>query len=288
MSKNKTITYLNIDKPEQPYVESQNENSEEVINYEAEYSVIQNTVGNLFSELKNTMNTDTPFFIFNIKRRNEKIRLNNEAQVMMYNQIQNLRAISNELLNLKADDIYGPKLLKFLVEKKLLEAEQYFEEVKAAHKLSITKKEVDTDLTVSLIEHDTINKQSKIKTNESIEADNKIKIAQAAKINAETEKIKSSTKESETKIAIIEKLLNEADFNHLTTQQTFLLHTFLGADPTQFSEFQIREELKDIIKQEKQAEADKKSAEADDFKNTAEYKKWKNDQSKKDFKNGGL
>ena len=65
------------------------------------------------------MNTGTPFFIFNIKRRNEKISLNNEMQVLIYNQIKNLRAISKELLELRADDIFGPDYLKNLVEENM-------------------------------------------------------------------------------------------------------------------------------------------------------------------------
>jgi hypothetical protein len=275
MGKIKAKTELNINKPEEPYIDKATVNAEEVANYEAEYRVIQNTVGNLLSEIKNTMNTDTPFFIFNVKRRNEKIRLNNEAQVMMYNQIQNLRAISYELLNLEADKIYGPKLLKFLVEKRLLEAEQYFEEVKAAHKLSITTKDVDTDLKISLIEHDKLEKQGKLKSNEGIDADNAIKMANARKIESEA-------RASEKKIDIIEKLLAEADFNNLTTHQTFLLHTFLGADPSQFSRYELEEELKGIVKQEKQAEANRKDAEADSAKTDAQSKKWKDKEAQKD------
>ncbi|MDR3668938.1 MAG: hypothetical protein P4L35_19085, partial [Ignavibacteriaceae bacterium] len=57
---------------------------------------------------------------------------------------------------------------------------------------------------------------------------------------------------------------------------------FLNADASKLSDFEIREELKEIVKQEKQAEANKKEADADSAKTDAQSKRWKDEEAKKD------
>src|ERR1035438_4177431 len=235
----------------------------------------QMSIEKLGKELESTINSKTPMFLWSRRRQNEKIVLDNDKQILILNKIQSLRAIGNELVQLKAGAIFDAEYIRLLVADKKLLAQQYFEKTIAEHHLSLTKTKSEIDLINERIKHDFIDRQTKIKQYESIDADNAIKLATARKIDSEA-------KASEKKIEIIEKLLAEADFNNLTIHQTFLLHTFLGADPSQFSEFQIREELKEIVKQEKQAEANKKDAEADSAKTDAQSKKWKDEEAKKD------
>ena len=158
-----------------------------------------------------------------------------------------------------------------------MEAEQIFEQAVATHNLILTKTKSEIDLANAKIKHDEIERDGKRIQNANVDADTKIKLAQAEKILSEARVVNK-------KIDVIEKLLSDADFNHLTPHQAYLLQSFLDADPSKFSEFQIREELKDIIKQEKQAEADKKQAEAEGSQADTDLKRFKNEQIKKDAK----
>jgi hypothetical protein len=232
------------------------------------------TIQQLGDELNETINLGTPIFLWSKERLNHKIQLDNEKQVLIFTKIQNLISISKVYCELMADAIFTSEFIENLNAEKRLMAEQSYQVAVANHKYLLTSIKSDIDLTSTKIYHDQVELDKKRAENESIRADTAIKIANAKRIEAEV-------RESEKKIEIIEKLLNEADFNNLTTHQTFLLHTFLGADPNQFSEFQIREELKVILKQEKQAEADKKSAEADRVKKENEANEWKFGRDKK-------
>jgi hypothetical protein len=228
--------------------ESSIDPEKEVVNYEAEYEVIQKTVGNLLDEISNTMNTDTPFFVFNVKRRNEKIRLNNEAQVMMFNQIQNVRAISNELLNLEADKIYGPKLLKYLVDMKLLDAEHCFEEIIAAHKLSITKKEVDKTLTISLIDHDSLDKQKKLSEIKLNDGEARILNANADKTGAEADLIKA-------RVNSINKFNESFDPSKLSDELKVKIFISSVAPGVEYTDPNIEKSLNDSFSKSEKAKA---------------------------------
>ena len=226
------------------------------------------TIEQLGKILESTINKKTPMFLWSRRRQNEKIELDNDKQLLIIEKIQGLRAIGNELINLKAGAIFDAEYINLLVADKRMLAQQYFEKTIAAHNLSISTTISDIKLINAKIEHDLVELDRKRAENE--------------RIRIENDKIKSEVTLSDTKISIINKLLVEADFNHLTTQQTFLLHVFLGADPSQFTRFELEEELKEIVKQEKQAEANKKDAEADNAKTEAQSKKWKDEQAKKD------
>jgi len=214
------------------------------------------------------MNGGTPFFVFNVKRRNDKIKLNTEAMEMMLSQIRILRNISAELMNLSADKIFGPEQLKNLVEEKYLLAEQYFERIKEEHLTRIKKEQASR----TNIDHDLTDREISQQKEKALI---RKLIAEAEQAEALAIEIKIKTKESKMKIEIIKKLLGDADFNNLSIQQTYILINFLNANIGQ-------ERMKDVLFQQQKAEADKKTQEAKAAEADTEMKNINNTLAKKD------
>ncbi|KUO58572.1 hypothetical protein APF79_13995 [bacterium BRH_c32] len=275
MSKKIADSYLNIDKPEEPYINKEEEAVELQNNYDAEYRIIQNNISQVYSEIDSSMNGGTPFFVFNVKRRNDKIKLNTEAMEMMLSQIRILRNISAELMNLSADKIFGPEQLKNLVEEKYLLAEQYFERIKEEHLTRIKKEQASR----TNIDHDLTDREISQQKEKALI---RKLIAEAEQAEALAIEIKIKTKESKMKIEIIKKLLGDADFNNLSIQQTYILINFLNANIGQYSQFEMAERMKDVLFQQQKAEADKKTQEAKAAEADTEMKNINNTLAKKD------
>jgi hypothetical protein len=232
------------------------------------FDLSNNSIKNLYDKLFSTINAPEPMFLYFKGRRNDNVILENRYQALILEKIKGLLEVSKAYADLKADAIVSADYLDKLVQNKKEEANLIFKAALKRQEALIS----DSEKIIKINESEVDNQKAQ---NEATRADSAIKMATARKIEAEA-------RASEKKIEIIEKLLAEADFNNLTIHQTFLLHTFLGADPSQFSEFQIKEELKDIIKQEKQADANRKDAEADNAKTEAQSKKWKDEKAQKD------
>lgn len=275
MSKKIADSYLNIDKSEEPYVNKEEEAVELQNNFETEYRIIQNNISQVYSEIDSSMKGGTPFFVFNVKRRNDKIRLNTEAMEMMLSQIRILGNISAELMNLSADKIYGPEQLKNLVEEKYLLAEQYFERIKEEHLTRIKKEQANR----TNIDHDLTDREISQQKEKALI---RKLIAEAEQAEAVAIEIKIKTEESKMKIEIIKKLLGDADFNNLSIQQTYILINFLNANIGQYSQFEMAERMKDVLFQQQKAEADKKTQEAKAAEADTEMKNINNTLAKKD------
>jgi hypothetical protein len=245
----------------------------------------ERNVGKFHDQLQESINKREPIFIWSRNRRNEKIRLDVEYQSYMLQKISNLRLISDEYNRLQADDIFTEEFIRNLVANKRMEAEHFFEDAIAAHKVSLTDKKVKIDLTNSLIDHDQIEKDRKIAENERIRvqneatrADNLIKYAEVDKIKAETDSI---TAQNELRRIV----QNKIDFNKFPPAYlSDLLSALSGLSIKPYSEFDFDQKLKNIFERMENARASKAEEEVRDFRNSAEFRKWQFDQDKKNPK----
>ena len=227
------------------------------------------TIEQLGSELESTINTRTPFFIWSRERLNRKIKLDNEKQLLILEKIQNLRLISEEFCRLRADSFFSNEYIDNLIKEKRIDAEQYFESKIAEHRKKLTYIKTDILLNEGLVTHDVLSQEKQ-------RAEIRIQ-------NAEAEKIEVKSEESKVKVQLIKKIIGEVKFDNLPpVYQTYLLTTFLNADITKLNEFEVNEKMKEIIVQQAQAEANKKTAEADSAKADTDMKKFNNEQAKKD------
>lgn len=226
------------------------------------------TINQLAKELDATINKRTPFFLWSKKRLNEKIQLDNEKQLLILNKIKYLSTIGEEFAGLQAESIFSSEYIQHILQKRIDLAEQYFEKAAAEHRKQLAIIDTDTALYQSRLTADILNQE-----------DMRSKIRKA---NAEAAGDEARALIAEKKLEIINKVLSEADFKNLSANQTFLLMNFLDADVSKYSDFELRERMKDILIQQSKAESDKKTAEADHVRNETNYKKWKNDQAQKD------
>lgn len=240
-------------------------------------------IGGFYNQLQESINKKTPMFLWSKERQNNKVRLDNEYQILILEKIINLRAISEEYNRLQADEIFSGEFIRNLVANKRMEAEHYFEKAVAAHRVELTKMKVDMDLTNSLIDHDQIEKDRKIAENEklraeaeAIRADNLIKYAQADRIKAESDGIRR-------KNDLFTMVISKINFDNFPpVHLTYLLSVLAGFNVDVFNDLDIKEKMKSVWVDMEDTKRKKAEAELDDFINSAEFRKWKNDQAKKD------
>lgn len=291
MNKFKAKTELNINKSEVPDLYK----SEPVKNTGKPKSVINNfinedevidlsnySLGNFSNLLQKSLEKHSPIFLWSKERQNNKVRLDNEYQLLILEKIKNYRLVADEYSRLKADEIFTPEFIRNLIANKRMEAEHFFEKAIAIHRVDITKMKVDMDLTNSLIDHDQIEKDRKIAENEKLKAeaeatraDNLIKYAQADKIKAEAESIKS---QNELKVMVMGKI----DFNNFPPAYiSDLLIALAGLNMKSVGDFEMDERLRNMFERMENAKVSKAEAEVKDFMNSAEFRKWQFDRDKK-------
>ena len=235
-------------------------------------------IGNLHDLLQSSINKSSPMFLWSKNRQNNKVRLDNEYQLLILEKIRNLRLISDEYNRLQADQIFTGEFIRNLIANKRMEAEHFFEKAVASHRVELTKMKVDMDLTNSLVDHDQIEKDRKIAENErirvqneAIRADNLIKYAQADKIKAEAESIKS---QNELKVIVMSKI----DFNNFPPAYiSDLLIALAGISMKSVGDFEMDERLRNMFERMEKSKVDKAEAEVNDFINSAAFKKWQFD-----------
>src|ERR1035438_2136067 len=72
------------------------------------------SIQNFKDELKTSIDKKAPMFLWSKERLNNKIRLDNDKQILILEKIQNLRAIGNELTYLKAGAIFDEEYIRLL------------------------------------------------------------------------------------------------------------------------------------------------------------------------------
>jgi actin-related protein len=241
------------------------------------------SVGEFSNELEKSISANKRMFLWSKRRENEKIRLDNEYQVLLLEKIRNLREHNREVNLLKADAIFSEEFILALIAEKRMEAQHIFELAVANHNLVLTKTKTEIDLNVSLVEHDNIEKERKRKENAAIDADTKIKLAQADKASAEAEKIKADARSIDTINDLRVLVMSKIDFNNFPPRHlSRLLAALSRINPDFLTHADLQDRLDDIFVDMETAKAKKAHAEVDDFINSAEYRKWKNDQAKRD------
>ncbi len=241
------------------------------------------SIGNFHNQLQESVNKKSPMFLWSKERQNNKIRLDNEYQLLILEKIRNLRAISDEYNRLQADEIFSGEFIRNLVANKRMEAEHYFEKAVASHRVELTKMKVDIDLTNSLVDHDKIEKDRKIAENEKLKAeaeatraDNLIKYAQADKLKAEAESIRNKNE-------LYGLVISKINFDNFPpVHLTYLISVLSGFNADAFTDLDIKEKLKEVYINMEETKAKKAQVEVEDFMNSAEFRKWKNEQAKKD------
>jgi len=275
MSQFKAKTELNINKVDVP-IEYDNTPEEVSNSYNDVYDFAQISIDNLSKILQSTINSRTPFFIWSRERQNEKIRLDNEKQNLILDKISILQSTITDINQLKADIFFSAEYINNLIADKKMRAEHYFQLAIAQHKESLTGIKVNIDLTNSLVDHDQIDKDRKIKTNQGIDADNAIKLAQARKLQAEAENMESL---NELRKIVMSKI-DFDNFPHAYISD--LVIALSGVNMKTFSQFEMEDSLNKIFERMENAKARKAEAEVDDFMNSAEFRKWKNDKTRRD------
>ncbi|MDR3609983.1 MAG: hypothetical protein P4L27_05440 [Ignavibacteriaceae bacterium] len=227
------------------------------------------TIEKLGKELESSINNHTPIFLWSKERLNNKIRLDNDKQILILEKIQNLRAITKEFSQLQADAIFSEQFIKYLVAEKQIEAEQILKELVATHQFRINTINTNIKLTTSQIDHDQIEKDRK-------RAENERTIAEVEKIRAETDTIHT---QNELKRLVMSKI-NFDNFPPAYISELLAALSNINIKP--FSQFEMEEKLKDIYFNMEKTKARKAEVEVDDFMNSAEFRKWKNDRAKRD------
>ena len=268
MSKKKAESYLNISSSEEPYVEPGKEVLKTQDDLAADFGFYQDKITNLFDGLNSSINSDEPFFIWSRERQIRKMELNNQKQVLILNQIQTLKDIADEFMQLKAQAIFSAEYIKNLVEEKYLLAEQYFERKKEEHLTIIRAEQAKREH----IGHDLSDREiAQLKEKAIIR-----------RLNAEADKVEAEVREANARVDLIKLATGEINFSELPkSYQTYILTTFLNADANKLSDFDIREQMKDVIIQQAKAEADKKTAEVDGIKTKNASDEWKFGRDKK-------
>ncbi len=268
MSKKKAESYLNISSSEEPYVEPGKEVLKTQDDLAADFGFYQDKITNLFDGLNSSINSGEPFFIWSRERQIRKMELNNQKQVLILNQIQTLKDIADEFMQLKAQAIFSAEYIKNLVEEKYLLAEQYFERKKEEHLTIIRAEQAKREH----IGHDLSDREiAQLKEKAIIR-----------RLNAEADKVEAEVREANARVDLIKLATGEINFSELPkSYQTYILTTFLNADANKLSDFDIREQMKDVIIQQAKAEADKKTAEVDGIKTKNASDEWKFGRDKK-------
>jgi len=278
MNKFKAKSELNLQKSSYPVVQSGKNNLEikAIPKDDSEvWDFTKITIQKLGKELESTINSKTPMFLWSKERQNNKIRLDNEKQLFIYEKIKNLRAIASEFSQLQADAIFSEQFIKNLVAEKILLAEQYFERIKEVHLTAILaeqakRKHIGHELTEREIAQ---RKEEAIIRKLNGEAD---------QAEAKAAEMRAIAKQAEVRADLMKIATGEVKFSELPkSSQTFILINILDADPNHLSDFDIKEQMKDIIIQQGKAEADIKTAEADSAKTKNATEEWKFDRDKK-------
>ena len=228
----------------------------------------------LVVDLQRVLTSPTPIFFKGWG--NKRLELDARRVDMMNMYIQSVIATGQSFIRLKADAVISYDKIKLLAEKELNGLRQQAAESEFGLKLldkkyenELTKLTTGTDIMILEVEE----KKANIRRLNA-EAKQEEEKAAAMKVN---------TKEARVRVALLEVATGEIKFSELPkSYQTYILITFLNADASKLSDFEIREELKEIVKQEKQAEANKKEADADSAKTDANSRKWKDDKAQKD------
>jgi len=289
LSKKKAESYLNINSPEEPYIEPKAEIVKSQDELAAEFGFYQDTIRNLFDGLNTSINSNEPFFIWSKRRQNEKMKLNNEKLVLIYDQIKNLRAIAEEFLELKADAIFSSEYLKNLVQDKFDLATRYFEIKKEEHKTRILAEKAKREH----IGHDLTDREIAQQKEKAIirrlEGEAKQANAIAKQEEAKAVEMKANARLAKYRAQLAKIATGELKFSELPKSfQTFIVATIIKADPNKLNDFEISQRVNDYIIQEAKAEADKKTAEAEDVHSEARHKKYRYGQTTADEKDTGL
>lgn len=242
------------------------------------FDLSNNNIQSLHDRLQKSINNRTPIFLWSKKRNIEKIRLDNEYQLLLLDNIRGLSLLSNEYNLLQADKFFTEEMIKNTVANNRREAKDQFEKAIAAHKLSLTETKSNIDIINNKIIHDQVDIDRKNTENDKLKAkaeatraDNLIKYAQADKLKAEAESIKS---QNELKVMVMGKI----DFNNFPPAYiSDLLIALAGLNMKSVGDFEMDERMRNMFERMEKSKVDKAEAEVNDFVNSAAFKKWQFD-----------
>ena len=259
MGKIKAKSELNIDKPEQPYVENSEQTFQE--NSKEEWDYLQDNLGNLYNDILRSINLQEPIFLFSKENQVHRISLNVEKQKLILEQIKGLKEISEAWMDIKVQEIFSPEYWKYLLLDKVESAKELFN-IKREERLTIINAEQAKRKDIALIHRE---KEVLIK---GLELANDL--------------ISEEIKEKKIKTELIENLKNSIDFKNLSeTYQSALIATYLNANASELNKLDMQAGLKNALEQQAQAEADKKKAEAERAKSENKAFDWKIERDKK-------
>lgn len=216
------------------------------------FNFANDNIGHLYKELMSSINKRAPFFLWSKDRENNKIRLDNEKQLLIVEKINNLRLLSGEFCNLQADAIFSEQYINFLVADKFAEAEREAELKAAQHKANIAKPLSDADLEYQRV----------YLAKEQIRS---IKVAND-KLEAETERIKVQT----NMIGCVFEKFDPSSLDQKTLGNIVLNSILPNAS---LGDFDFQDKMKNNL-------FDSEKAKTDMLKHQAEEKKLNNDELK--------
>lgn len=219
------------------------------------------SIQKFYDELKTSIDRKTPRFLWSKERLNNKIRLDNDKQLLFLEKIRILRETIPEVNQLKADIFFSDEFVINLIANKRREAEQSFQLSIANHKKALTGIKVDIDLIISTIEHDQIEKDRKKLEND--------------KLRLENEALKSK---NDLHNLVVSKI-NLDKFS--PTQIIYFYSVLIGQNVDAFNDLNIKEKLDEFKIKMTEEEFRKFQAEVNDFINSAEFKKWQFNRDKK-------
>jgi hypothetical protein len=207
----------------------------------------------LSRQLKDNLDQPEPFFMFTSRRRNEKLRLGKERLEIILETIERVRSVNQSLANARAEILLSKAITESLINNYFNEAILTAELRKAEHNNSVSK------------HYDEMRARDI-----QLEAGNLANLKSKAEINL----LEAHTKEAHAKADLVKYVVENIDLKNMPPLlQSFVVQSIINPHGQgNVTDMELQGELKQYIKQEKQAAAEKQTQEVRLIKSEAEMK----------------
>lgn len=205
-----------------------------------EYNLDQYTMGGLLEELKKNLNHGPSWFIFLRNRHNQKIRIEGARIELLKSTIEQAIITNQSLINYKAEIFLSKQKLKDIIDSYYIETERnaVLKGIEFESKKVLTAKEAQ-------------------KAINEIEAE---KIANL-KARAEINQMEAKTRQELMRADLMNKAIDNID-KFPPSLQTYIYRAIFNPGDKQEDDILLQDEVRDILKKEKEAAAKKADADA--------------------------
>lgn len=235
----------------------------------------------LTSDLRASLTKPEPMTIFFRRRQVKKLELDVERQRWLLNKVVGLRALGQELVQLRADAIVSEQMVTFLAQKNLMDAEIEFQtRVNELTKVNRDIKQVELemksiDYQVEDLETIKLQRLESLRTN----------VLENDRIAADNEAQKIKNRAQEAKAKLMEKFANEIDVASLPFElQSYAVSHLFSEVGSNFSEYEKDQIYNKYFEKELEVGLKKKQAEVKSAESQADVDRSSADVTVKDYK----